>query len=165
MSEAVYFAVVKWLNREQPQLFYDIIPPVLLTRGSPLHYCTRIDTLPDGDKLIATPLWKLMAVYRAMKKAGKLPAENRGPRLKTEAGPTKLVIGERYRYLNATWDRNSPAYPPLDDPAWLAGVGGSKKPAQDAPGRAVEGAKAEEATTLPEDRTWAVEPPQGASGR
>jgi hypothetical protein len=165
MTEAVYFAVVKWLNRERPQRFHDLVPPGLTKRGSPLVYCTRLDTLPDGDRLIQTPLWKLMVTYRAMKKAGKLPPENRGPKPRTEGGPTKLATGERYRFLQATWDRDSPAYPPLADPAWLAGVGSTKKPVQDAPGRAVEEAKTERATTLPEDRTWAVGFPWGSSGR
>lgn len=79
MTEPVYFAVVRRHGRESPQLFFDIVPPVLLKKENrELVYCTRLDTLPGGAALSLEPLSVLFQMYRAMLKAGKLPPDQRG---------------------------------------------------------------------------------------
>jgi hypothetical protein len=160
VAEAVYFAIVRRLGRDEPQLFYDIVPPVLAAKGSPLVYCTRIDTLPQGEQLLQAPLWRLLAVYEAMKADRVLPPEDRGGRPQAAAGATRIGTGERYHYLSG-WDRDAPAYPPLDDPAWRAGVGHKKtRPERLLGGPVALGEVVGEDPYL-KDRSWAVEPPQG----
>lgn len=77
-GEKVFFGVVKRFGVEEPQLYYDIVPPSLTGKNSPLVYCTRLDTLPGAEDLVRQPLWKLFSVYQHLKRAGKLPPDNRG---------------------------------------------------------------------------------------
>ena len=78
-TEQIYFAVVRRNGRESPQLFYDIVPPVLLQReNKELVYCTRLEGLPGGNILVTQPLSVLFQLYQAIKMAGKLPPDQRG---------------------------------------------------------------------------------------
>jgi len=79
ITEPVYFAVIRRNGQESPQLFFDIVPPVLLKKENrELVYCTRLDTLPGGSHLVTEPLSVLFQMYHAMLKAGKLPPDQRG---------------------------------------------------------------------------------------
>lgn len=85
----VYFAVVKQWGRESPRKFFETIPQSLLTkeRARELIYCTRLDTLPNGETMITAPLDDLMKVYLRLKAAGKLPPEDRGIKPKAKDIP------------------------------------------------------------------------------
>jgi hypothetical protein len=82
MSDAVYFGVIRWNGGESPRRFYDEVPRELLRKGAPLVYCTRLDTLPNGDAMVNAPLDHLMRVYVYLRDRNKLPAEDRGRELK-----------------------------------------------------------------------------------
>lgn len=53
----IYFAVIRWHDREQARLFFDEVPRELLRKGSALVYCTRLDTLPHGEQMIIGALY------------------------------------------------------------------------------------------------------------
>jgi hypothetical protein len=76
--EPVYFGVIRNHGVETPRLFYERVPPDLLKKGSRLVYCTRLDTLPAGDRLVSQSLARLFEVYQRLRDAGRLPVENRG---------------------------------------------------------------------------------------
>jgi hypothetical protein len=106
VAEPVYFAVVSWQGREQARLFHDQPP-----RKSPnLIYCTRMP-----ERMAAAPLAEMMLIYRALRKAGKLPPEDRGPRPPPATRET-TISREYWKPPPVTWDRDAPAYPPLGNP-------------------------------------------------
>jgi len=77
-QEKVYFGIVRKFGREEPQKFYDIVTPSLMRKETPLLYCTRLDILPNGPELINWPLKQLHNAYLHMRRAGRLPPDNRG---------------------------------------------------------------------------------------
>lgn len=83
-ERAVYFGIVVVNGREYPRLIYDELIKVERKR---LVYCTRLDTLAGGDRMIVTPLADLMLVYERLKARSKLPPEDRGvPPKKADKG-------------------------------------------------------------------------------
>ena len=53
--------------------------------GPELVYCTRLDSLPNGDAMINAPLVDLMRVYYKLLAAGKLPPRDTG--MKPQGAP------------------------------------------------------------------------------
>ena len=84
-TEPVFFGVIRRNGVESPRLFYDIVPSELLRKNSPLIYCTRLDTMPSGDRLITESLDRLFVVWLHLRKVNKLPPEDRGKKPKAEA--------------------------------------------------------------------------------
>src|SRR5262252_8826942 len=112
MAEPVYFAVLRVHGHEYPVMFYERVPPAFLAKGDQrLVYCTRIDSFPNGEAMIAAPLAELMMVWRTLTSAGKAPPEDRGTRPPPAKAETRLSH-ERWRPPEVTWDRDAPAYPP-----------------------------------------------------
>jgi hypothetical protein len=69
-DRAAFFVVTRWLGREMPAIYWDELP------RAPIHnlvYVVRLDTFPNGDKLVDAPLADLYAVYTMLKRKGKLP--------------------------------------------------------------------------------------------
>lgn len=112
MIEPVYFAVVSRQGVESPRLFYERIPPDLLRKESPLIYATRLDTMDGCDRVLQEPLHRLFHFFVLLRKAGKLPPEDRGP--KPLAAKRETTISrEHWAPPPVPWDQDAPAYPPL----------------------------------------------------
>lgn len=85
MSGPVYFGIVLRNGRECPQVYHDEVPRPLLVKGSPLVYCTRLDTRPDAEALASLSVRNLFAMYKRLKATNRLPPDQRGERPKAEA--------------------------------------------------------------------------------
>ena len=72
MSEPVYFAVIRHHGRETPRLYFDVLPKL-----PEMVYCTRLNWVPGGEAWSELPLYKLMMVYRMLKRAKNLPPDLR----------------------------------------------------------------------------------------
>lgn len=88
-----YFVVTKGIAGEVPSKYWDELPRAPIRN---LVYVVRLDLLPNGEDMCRAPLVDLFAaVYRHLKKRGKLPPRwEPPPRPKQEAG-TKVRVGNR----------------------------------------------------------------------
>ena len=71
-AEKVFLGILTRHGVEHAQLFHDEIPRALLTKRSPLVYCTRLD-----ENLAKLRLVNLLILYKAWKAQGTLPPDAR----------------------------------------------------------------------------------------
>jgi hypothetical protein len=90
-DRAAYFVVATVMGRSTPAIYWDELPRAPIPH---LEYVTRLDALPNGKAMLAASLAQLFAVYRVLKKRGKLPPRWEPPPKKKDEG-TKAAYGHR----------------------------------------------------------------------
>jgi len=71
LTRPAFFVVTNTHGRDSPAIYWDEMPR---SRPRDVVYVMRLDEQPNGEELVAMPLFQLLTLYQRLKKRGKLPS-------------------------------------------------------------------------------------------